>query len=274
MNTPTLVTTLGGAALFAVAASVPAAVLTQVPMQGGMVMPMVRYSAASSRIMVMLGSTVPQLTPLLVSNPSDRFDPADPWFDCLDPSQQGLSFSRRYGFMWDGNNSDPLPAGTEVWIRQLTGSPELAFYRYASSVPKAWQPIFGTAGTANALYWDRNMFHPGVTAPPGTNTFSATFQAYLVTTATGQEVPASASMAFVFNFTDVPDGRPALSIAPKIVIAWPSVTATNWVLEASDTLPPSHWTLVTIAPVTVDGKPSVVLPVSAAAQFYRMRFVP
>jgi len=274
MKKQNLANTLCGAALFAAAASVHAAVLTQVPMQGGMVMPMVMYSAADSRIMVMLGSTVPQLTPLLVSNPSDSFDPADPWFDFLDPSRQGLSFSRRYGFMWDGNHSDPLPSGTEVWIRKVSGSPELGFYRYAWSGPKEWTPIFGTTGTTNALYWDRNMFHPGVTAPPGTNTFNATFEAYLVNTATGQEVAGSKSMPFVFNFTDVPDGRPALSIAQKIVIAWPSATAANWVLESADAPLASNWTRVTNAPVIVDGEPAVILDGSAAKKFYRMTYIP
>ena len=32
---------------------------------------------------------VPQLTPLMVSNPDDSFDPADPWYDFLDPGRQG-----------------------------------------------------------------------------------------------------------------------------------------------------------------------------------------
>jgi hypothetical protein len=274
MKRLTLAKILCGAALFAVTASVHAEVLTQVPMQGGMVMPMISYKAATGKLMVMMGSTVPQLTPLLVSNPGDSFDPADPWFDNLDPSRQGFSFSRRYGFMWDANMSDPLPAGTEVWIRKLSGSAEVRFYRYSSSMPKEWTAIFGTAGTTNALYWDRNMFHPGVSAPPGTNTFSATFQVYLVTTATGQEVSGSASMPFVFNFTDVPDGRPALSIVQKIVIAWPSATATNWVLESANTLSASNWMLVTNAPVIVDGEPAVVLPGSAAKQFFRMTYVP
>jgi hypothetical protein len=263
-----------GAALFAVSAPLQAAVLTSVPMQGGMVMPMITYKASMSKLMVMMPGTVPALTPLLVSNPGDSFDPADPWFNNLDPSRQGLAFSRRYGFMWDANMTDPLPAETEVWIRKLSGSAGLGFYRYAANPPKQWTPVFGTDGTTNALVWDRVMFHPGVSALPGTNTFSATFQVFLVSTTTGQEVAGSASMPFVFNFTDLPDGRPALTIATKVVVSWPSATSANWLLESASTLPATDWTLVPNAPVVVDGEPSVVLPVSATAQFYRMRYVP
>ena len=115
----------------------------------------------------MMPAEVPQLTPLMVSNPGDSFDPADPWFDALDPSRQGLSFSRRYGFVMD-TMTDPLPPNTAIWLRKVSGSPELGFYRYSGSAPKAWEPIFGTAGTTNALFWNGMMFHPGVTAPPGT----------------------------------------------------------------------------------------------------------
>jgi hypothetical protein len=264
----------GGAALFAVSTSVQAAVLTSVPMQGGMVMPMVSYKASMGKIMVMMPGTVPALTPLMVSNPGDSFDPADPWFDNLDPSRQGLAFSRRYGFMWDAGMSDPLPANTEVWIRKLTGSAGLGFYRYAANPPKQWTPIFGNAGTTNALMWDRVMFHPGVSALPGTNTFTATFQIYLVNTATGEEVAGSASMPLVFNFTDLPDGRPALNVATKVVVSWPSATSANWLLESASALPATDWTLVTNTPVVLDGEPSVVLPISGAAQFYRMRYAP
>ena len=67
-----------GTALFAVTATVRADVLTQVPRQGGMVMPMVRHVAASGKIMVLLGSTVPQLTPLLVSIPGTHLDRWNP----------------------------------------------------------------------------------------------------------------------------------------------------------------------------------------------------
>ena len=46
-----------------------------------------------------------------------------------------MAFSRRYGFMWESRMSDPLPANTEVWIRKLSGSAGLGFYRYAANPP-------------------------------------------------------------------------------------------------------------------------------------------
>jgi len=42
-----------------------AATLTAVPMQGGMVMPMVSYHSSDGMMHVMMPATVPQLTPLL-----------------------------------------------------------------------------------------------------------------------------------------------------------------------------------------------------------------
>ena len=252
--------------------SVSAAILTQVPMQGSMAMPMVSYHASDGMVHVMMPGAVPQLTPPLVSNPGDSFDPADPWFNALDASTQGASFSRRYGFMMD--TVDPLPANTQIWIRKLSGPADLKIYNYSSSVPKMFDPVFGTDGTTNAVYWSGLMWHPVVAAPPGTNSYTATFEVYLVDTTTGQEVANSSSGPLTFNWTNVSDGRPALDLAQKIVVAWPSATTTNWVLESAAAINATTWNAVTNTPVTVDGQPSVVLDRNADQQFFRMRFVP
>lgn len=249
-----------------------AAILTSVPMQGGMVMPMVSYSAADGMVHVMMPSTVPQLTPLMVSNPGDSFDPADPWFGALDPSAQGKAFSRRYGFVMDAN-TDLLPAGTQIWIRKLSSSPELSAYRYQETAPKALQPIFGTEGTTNALYWSGMMFHPVFAAPPGTNAFTATFEAYLLDTGTGLAVPGSGSGPVVFNWTDVPDGLPGLNIGSRAVVFWPT-SATNWVLEGTATLNSGVWTPVTNAPTPLEGQAAVVLDPRETRRFFRMRLAP
>lgn len=253
------------------------AILTGVPMQGSMVMPMVAYHADDGRMHVTMPTEIPQLTPLLVSNPVDSFDPGDPWFDALDPSRQGASFSRRYGFVMDAM-SDPLPPGTEMWIRKLSGLLELTFHRYSASEPKAFDPIFGTDGTTNALRWNGVMFHPVVAAPPGTKSYTATFEVYLLNTATDQEVADSASGPLVFNWTDVSDGRPAPAIAltdaQTIVIGWPANTATNWVLESASALSALTWTRVTNAPVIVVDRSCVVLDTGTPRQYFRMRYVP
>lgn len=246
-----------------------AATLTTVPMQGGMAMPMVAYHAEHGHLHVMMPTDVPQLTPLLVSNPADHFDPADPWYDDLDPSRKGLSFSRRYGFVMDAM-SDPLPANTAIWLRKLSGPPELSFYRYAGSAPKAWQPIFGTAGSPTALEWNGMMFHPAITAPAGPTGITATFEAYLVDKTTGAEIEHSSSGPLEFPFTNVADGRPALDIGNRVAIAWPA-DAAGYVLEQADTLPAAVWVTVPVTPVTIDGKPTVLLEPSARAKFFRLR---
>lgn len=250
-----------------------ATILTNVPMQGGMVMPMVSYHADDGHVHVMMPVTVPQLTPLLVSAPTNSFKPTDPWFAALDPSAGGASFSKRYGFVMAGM-TDPLPENTAFWIRKLYGPADLKFYRDFASEPKAFEPIYGTDGSPNARYWNGDMFHPVVAAPPGTNGYAATFEIYLMDTNTMQEVPNSSSGPLVFNWTNVSDGRPALSLALKVVVAWPDTTATNWVLESAATVNAASWDIVTNSPVSVNGQPSVILEQNAAQQYFRMRFVP
>jgi hypothetical protein len=241
-------------------------------MQGGMVMPMVSYSAAKDGITVMMPSTVPQLTPLLLSNPSDRFDPSDPWFAALDPSRQGLAFSRRYGFVMSGN-TDLLPSNRQIWIRQLSGSQGLAAFRYQDTEPKAMEPVFGTRGVTNAMQWNGKMFHPLFTAPPGTNGLSATFEVYLLDTTTGEEVPNSSSGSLAFNWTNVPDPRPVLRMTPGgSNISW-AASNLAWQLESTDTLDNPTWTTVTNQPQAGEGETTVNLPEAAPRRFFRLNLV-
>ncbi len=266
----------GAVALLSIPAAGSAATLTSVPMQGGMVMPMLAYHAADGTLTVQVPATVPQLTPLLVSNPGDSFAPTDPWYDYLDPSRQGLAFSRRYGFVMD-TASDPLPTGTGIWIRKLSSTAGLGAYRYRSSTPKAWEPIFGTAGVTSAFQWDGTMFHPGFTAPPGTGTLSAVFEACLLDNTTGTPVAGANTGPFTLTWTVVPDGRPTLELTlvagGQIQVRWPA-SATNWVLEAADTLAGSGWSAVTNAPVAVEQELSVALDTNGGSRFFRMRLRP
>jgi len=265
----------------AICAAIPAraTVLTTVPMQGGMLMPEVSYHAGtdSATVDLSLITEIAQLTPLLVSNPLDSFNPADPWFDCLDPSRQGLAFSRRYGFDV-ATGSDLLPFNRQLWIRKLAGSPDLGIYDYRpNSNPKRWTPVFGTAGSSTASYWSGTMWHVGVTAPPGTNTYTATFEVYVVNTDTMLEVPGSSSGPFVLDWTDVPDDRPPLTItapAPgQLRLAWPA-SATNWTLVCASNANPSSWSAVTNEPVVLGDQRTMTLPASEGCQFFRMRYTP
>ena len=247
-----------------------AATLTMVPMQGGMAMPEISYSNSTQRVHVSMPVEIPQLTPLLVSNPADNFDPLDPWFQDLDPSREGESFSMRYGFTTSMGPTDPLPANTAYWIRKISSSPELHFYRYKSSAPKAWEPIFGTDGSTNQMFWNKMMFHPAVTAPPGTNNLSATFEVFLMDTLLTQEVANSSSGPLVFNFTNVNDGRPDLGLSLVFALNW-STNATNWVVESASSITATNWTAVTNVPALIDGSSAVLLNSSEAGKVYRMR---
>lgn len=262
--------------LAAFAGSASAIVLTTVPMQGGMLMPKVYYHLDTDTVTVDLSGILvtAQLTPLLISNPTDAFSPADPWFDSLDPSEQGLAFSRRYGFDMDAMSDIP-PDNRQLWIRKLAGSPDLAIYDYnATSTPKRWTPIFGTAGTSNATYWSGLMWHVGAAAPGGTNTYSATFQAYVVNTDSGLEVPGSSSAPFVLSWTDVPDGRPQLNIAVPapghVQLTWPA-GATNWTLVSASAANSTNWPPITNTPVTLNDQLSVTLDTVETSQHFRLK---
>ena len=257
-----------------------AAVLTAVPRQGGMLMPTVWYHADTDSVTVDLTdatNVVPQLMPLLISNPNDRFSPADPWYEYLDPSLQGLAFSRRYGFDMSVM-TDFLPADRELWIRCISSTPGVSFYDYNDYIsPKTWNPLFGTAGSSNAIHWDGVMWHFGVTAPPGTNTYAATFDIYVLNTTTGAPVANSSSGMFELLWTCVPDGRPELTIARAsnnhLVVSWP-VPAVNWFLVSSTNLTSAAWFTNTSSVTTNGNLATVLLSNSVPRQFFRLQHLP
>jgi hypothetical protein len=271
-----------------------AAVLETVPRQGGMLMPEVYYHANTDSVTVDMSALydqygnpiIAQLTPLLVSDPGDSFDPASPWYVCLDPSQQGQAFSRRYGYDMDVM-TDYLPDNRALWIRNLGSSPALSFFDYMDQMynpenaPPTWNPILGTAGTTNAVYWNLGMWHMPVTAPPAppgtTNTYSATIEIFVVNTDTGQEVTNS-GFAFVLTWTDVPDGRPSLNIASTpangAVISW-LASATNWTLVSTTNLACPNWAVVTNPPAALtNGLSAVYLDCWPPQQFFTMQLNP
>jgi hypothetical protein len=172
----------------------------------------------------------------------------------------------------DGN-SDTVPVGTSIWIRKLSSSPGLGSYRYRDTVPKEWEPVFGTAGSTNALEWDQSMWHPCFTARPETQSYTATFEAFLMDTGAGTPLPGGSTGPFALNWTDVPDGRPTLSAGPNVVISW-LAAARNYVLEAAGAPSGSNWTAVTNKPVVQNGLSTVSLEPSEARKFFRMRLRP
>lgn len=67
---------------------------------------------------------------------------------------------------------------------------------------------------------------------------------------------------------------PALSIAPKVFVGWPSGTTTNWVLQSAPTVTGPTWTGVTNTPMVLDGQPGVLLDSGAGQQFFRWNYLP
>lgn len=258
------------AALFAPGAY--SATITSVPMGGSMVHVNILYNASASRLEVAVDSIIPQLTPLDVTNPTDNFSITDPWFGCLDPSAAGFAFNRQYGFVMDAS-SDPVPLDMGIWIRQLSWTPVLAAYRYKSTDPKAWDPMFGTGSSTNVWLWNLAMFHPAMAAPPTNGNHSAIFEAFAVDLATGQARADIASASFTLTWTVVASARPILELDNELVLRWP-VTATNYALEATASLAPASWCAVTNTPVISEGR--CLLPVAQLADFhfYRLKRVP
>ena len=254
----------------------PAAELATVPMQGSMLMPTVWYHADTDSVTVGLEDIIvtAQLTPLLVSHPNDWFNSLDPWFESLDPSRKGLAFSRRYGFTMHVMTDLLLP-DRELWIHKLSSSPGLSFYDYNDFVsPKSWNPIFGTAATTNATYWSGLMWHIGVTAPPSTNRYTATFEIFVMNTATGQLVPNSSSGPFQLEWTCVSDDRPALAITNigpgKVQLLWPAASS-NWTLRSASASQSTNWQNVAKPPDLVGDELRVTLDATNSLQFYRLQ---
>jgi hypothetical protein len=79
--------------------------------------------------------------------------------------------------------------------------------------------------------------------------------------------------AFVVKFSLIVPGPPRLQIshsAGNVHISW-LVEATNYVLEATTSLPAVSWTTVTNTPIVSAKERSVQLPLTGPTQFFRLR---
>lgn len=243
--------------------------LTNVPMQGAMVHIGFAYHADHQELHAHIDPVVPALTPSSISDPHAMFDAADPWYDLLDPHHQGQAFNRQYGFVMDGE-SDPLPAGSAVWIRQLTTSAGLQAFRYRGTDPKAWEPMFGTAGSTNVFAWSLTMFHPAYACPVNSGPHRADYEAFLVNAATGEPLAGIAAAPFTLTWTVAgQEELPTLSLAPRLALAWAG-SGTNYVAEAAPNLTTGPWTPITNTPVSIDGQLTLLLAPEASKRFYRL----
>lgn len=244
-------------------------VLTNVPMQGAMVHVGFAYHADHQELHAHIDPVVPVLTPISLSDPHAMFAVGDPWYDQLDPHHQGQAFNRQYGFVMDGE-SDPLPVGSAVWIRQLTASAGLQAFRYRGTDPKAWEPMFGTAGSTNVFAWSLTMFHPAYACPLNSGPHQAGYEAFLVDAATGEPLAGIAPAPFTLTWTVAgQEELPTLSLAPRLALAWAG-SGTNYVAEASSSLTNGPWTPLTNTPVSIDGQLTLLLAPEASERFYRL----
>jgi hypothetical protein len=242
--------------------------LTNVPMQGGMLHVGFAYHADHKELHAHIDPAVPALTPVSISDPTAMFATADPWTDLLDPHRQGQAFNRQYGFVVDGE-SDPLPEGSAIWIRQLAASAGLQAFRYRGTDPKAWEPMFGTAGSTNVFAWSLTMFHPAYTCPLNSGPHHADYEAFLVNAANGEPVAGISSAQFTLTWTVAGQAIPNLVLAQKIVLTW-AASGTNYVAESSLSLADGPWTPLTNVPVNLHGQLTLLLAPETPERFYRL----
>ncbi len=242
--------------------------LTNVPMQGAMVHVGFAFHAGHNELHAHIDPALPVLTSLADSQPEAMFDAADPWYDLLDPHHQGQAFNRQYGFVVDGE-SDPLPAGASIWIRQLSASAGLQAFRYRSTDPKAWEPMFGTAGSTNVFDWSLTMFHPAYACPVNSGPHEASYEAFLVDAATGEPLAGVEPAPFTLTWAVAGQEMPVLSLAPKLALTWTG-SGTNYVAEVSANLAEGPWTALTNTPVNLDGQLTLLLTPEASERFYRL----
>jgi hypothetical protein len=245
--------------------------LGSVPMQGGMVMPAIRYMTEHGHLMVTMPSEIPHLTPLEESHPDMHFHPTSPWYEDLDPDHQGKAFNRQYGFVMDGA-SDLLPLGTAIWIQLVSADHGLEAYTYRSisDDEQIWTPMFGTHDSSKIFEWDMRMFHPAFAALQGSGPLSADFEAFVVDLDSGKRRADIGGITFTLLWTaEHSDVVPALGISQKIVLSWPQPVG-HYHLQSTTDLESGEWQPMHQTPVMIDGNATVILDHSYQGMFFRL----
>ncbi|MFN0067802.1 MAG: hypothetical protein ACKVYV_09220 [Limisphaerales bacterium] len=243
--------------------------LTNVPMQGPMIHVGFEYHAAHQALHVHLDPGVPALTPLALSHPDAMFAADAPWRAYLDPHTLGWAFNRQYGFVV-GGDSDPLPAGSAIWIRQISATPGLQVFRYRPAGPATWAPMFGSDGSTNVFEWSLTMFHPAYACPPDGGPHEAAYEAFLVNPATGEPVAGVVPAAFTLKWTVAGQATgPELAIAHKVALTW-AADGTNHVVQWSPAATGAPWTTLTNTPGVLDGRLTILVAPDKEAGFFRL----
>src|SRR5439155_21801 len=61
-----------------------------------------------------------------------------------------------------------------------------------------------------------------------------------------------------------------ISVAPNVVLTWPTNTAAFTLQSTTNLVSPAVWTTVSPGPVVVNGQKAVTNPISGTQQFYRL----
>ncbi len=146
--------------------------------QGGMIHAEVIFNdQATDTFQVMLHHQMPMLQPLDSWMPGESFNPTDPWFSELDPSQGNKAFGSRYGILINAAESDFLPTGKSLGIRVSSIDPGLTGYFYSGSDgSEQFTAVLDEVG--DAVQWSGNMWHPLFVADAPGN-FMATLEFFI-----------------------------------------------------------------------------------------------
>ncbi|PTX95378.1 hypothetical protein DB345_13975 [Spartobacteria bacterium LR76] len=196
---------------------------------GGMVMPAVNFDISAKSVSVTLGGasstvTMYSLQDYVVwgSKPySDAvFNPAQSsagWYSQLDPTQQNLPFSTRFGFYVTSGNVELLPTASYVYIKATSISPGLSGYDvgyyidvWGQDPPSSseWLQVYGEGSAYdNNIAWGDSsgisMWHP-VFVASGLGSYSATFEIY-VGDGYGNALSDWTSASITLNWVAVPE---------------------------------------------------------------------
>lgn len=130
----------------------------------------------------------------------------------------GKLYNAQYGWIPDGTWAPP--AGSSLWIEQLTATPGLEVYRGGmmnNMGAHSVAPIFGTAGSSPRIAWNGTMLHNWYAATmPGD--YSATYRLYFGD-ANGDATPGYTPAEVTFHWTAVPEPAAATLLVVALA-AW------------------------------------------------------
>ncbi len=196
--------------------------------QGGMVHINVTFTTnnAANAFDIHVDSGSPVLKPLTDWSPGNNFVTNVPWFDELDPAQDGLAFNSQFGFLLDVAGSDTLPSGQSFGIRLLTNTPGLeAWFLRTTPGSELFDPVFTPAH--EYVLWNGTMWHTFFTADSA-GAFSAQFEIFVATnagigavdytTVSGEDAFYSTGTV-TLNWTAIPEPS-TLLLAGGGLLAW------------------------------------------------------